>query len=164
MEKLTQPYLWCSLCDRGIRALAYVRLEALPFPSSKLHSVALELLLHQGHILQGVWSRIRARVHFKYILNSPMALFVSPMSCEWSSLECHSIPSIPPPETSALALSVQLFLQESFRSPVLLVQKVTLLPMTDAEHSPGSPYPALAARGCCCSVREQAPKLLLEVC
>lgn len=122
VEKLTQPYLRRSLCDRGIRALAYVRLEALPFPSSKLHSVALEPLLHQGHILQGVWSRIRAWVNFKYILNSPMALFVSPVSCEWSSLECHSIPSIPPPETSALAFSVHLFLQESFRSSVLLVQ------------------------------------------
>lgn len=122
MEKLTQPYLRHSLCDRGIRALAYVRLGALPCPSSKLHSVALEPLLHRGHILQGVWSRIGAWVHFKYILNSPMALFVSPMSCEWSSLDCPGIPSIPPPETSALAFSVQLLLQESFRSPVLLVQ------------------------------------------
>lgn len=122
VEKLTQPYLQHSLCDRGIQTLAYVRLEALPFPSSKLHSVALELLLHRGHILQGVWSRIPDWVHFKYVLNSPMAVFVSPASCEWSSLECHSIPSIPPPETSALAFSVQLFLQESFRSCVLLVQ------------------------------------------
>lgn len=43
MEKLTQPLSAAQRrCWGGIRALAYIRLEAFPFLSSKLHSVALE--------------------------------------------------------------------------------------------------------------------------
>lgn len=131
MEKLTQPYLRRSLAlieesepwlMSGLKLSSFLPANHIPLPWSRSFIGGTSFKEHTL-VKNRVW------VHLKYILSSHRLPLLPPcpMLFEWSLLEGRANSSTPSPETLALVFCRQLFLQETFRSPVPLAQKVTLL-------------------------------------
>lgn len=129
MEKMMQPYLWCSLATMeesepwlmsGLKLSSSLPANYIPLPWSCSFIGGISFK-------ECGWVESTGLGSSSVYVEFPVAIPHSLMASGWSSLECCGIAlpahsTIPSPETSALAFSVQLFLQEAFKSSLPLVQ------------------------------------------